>query len=161
MQEIIIIAAVAENGVIGKDNKMPWDIKGNLAHFKEMTMGYPCIMGRKTWESLPKKPLPGRLNIVISKTMTEDNAPGRLSVKVCKSLTDAVELCAGHEKIFICGGVSVYREAMAIAHRIELTVIHKQYEGDVFFPEINPSAWNKTGSIDFDGFSFISYNKKP
>ena len=70
MQEIIIIAAMSENRVIGKNNAMPWSIKGNLAHFKETTMGWPCIMGRKTWESLPKKPLPGRLNIIISKTMT-------------------------------------------------------------------------------------------
>jgi hypothetical protein len=75
MQEIIIIAAMAENRVIGRDNAMPWSIKGNLAHFKEMTMGWPCIMGRKTWESLPKKPLPGRLNIVISKTMTDSSVP--------------------------------------------------------------------------------------
>jgi hypothetical protein len=70
MREIIIIAAMSENQVIGKDNAMPWSIKGNLAHFKEMTMGWPCIMGRKTWESLPKKPLQGRLNIIISRTMT-------------------------------------------------------------------------------------------
>src|SRR5215510_7772356 len=72
MSEIIIIAAMAENRVIGRDNAMPWTIKGNLAHFKEMTMGWPCIMGRKTWESLPKKPLPGRLNIVVSKTMSSE-----------------------------------------------------------------------------------------
>ena len=66
---------MAENRVIGRDNAMPWSIKGNLAHFKEMTMGWPCIMGRKTWESLPKKPLPGRLNIVISKIMTDSSVP--------------------------------------------------------------------------------------
>ena len=71
-KEIIIIAAVAENGVIGKDNAMPWNIRGNLAHFKEVTMGFPCVMGRKTWESLPKKPLPGRLNVIISKTMDQE-----------------------------------------------------------------------------------------
>jgi dihydrofolate reductase len=70
MQEIIIIAAMAENRTIGKDNKMPWSLKEGLGNFKELTMGWPCIMGRKTWESLPKKPLPGRLNIVISRALS-------------------------------------------------------------------------------------------
>jgi len=99
MQEIIIIVAMAENRVIGRDNAMPWSIKGNLAHFKEMTMGWPCIMGRKTWESLPKKPLPGRLNIVISGTMTklcpQERAlsPRTSSIPENQALSPKNELC--------------------------------------------------------------------
>ncbi|MCL2265691.1 MAG: dihydrofolate reductase [Treponema sp.] len=151
-QEIIIIAAMAENRVIGKDNAMPWSIKGNLAHFKEMTMGSPCIMGRKTWESLPKKPLPGRLNIIISKTITANEA------KIFSSLTSAVEFCSGYKKIFICGGESIYKQSMALADKIDLTLIPGQYEGDTFFPEIDDS-WIKTGAVNYDDFSVITYIK--
>jgi dihydrofolate reductase len=265
MQEIILIAAMAENRVIGKDNAMPWSIKGNFAHFKEMTMGWPCIMGRKTWESLPKKPLPGRLNIVISKTMTaadssvprnelcpqgralsprassvpkgelcpqgralspETNSvpenelcPQDLSsvprdelcpqeqalspktssvpqgelcpqgralsprtssvpdnelchqesssvpkdstqgIKVFPSLSSAIEYCAGYEKIFICGGESIYRQALPLADKIELTLIYGQYEGDTFFPEIDAACWTPSETVNFDKFSIITYTR--
>ena len=152
---------MAENGVIGKDNKMPWNIKGNLAHFKEMTMGYPCVMGRKTWESLPKKPLPGRLNIIISKTLDmEDTSSAPLrEIKICNSILTAIEFCADQEKIFICGGESIYRQAMPFANKIDLTLIHGQYEGDTFFPEIDDTCWTKTDNVSFDEYSIIYYTK--
>ena len=169
MREIIIIAAMAENRVIGKDGVMPWSIKGNLSHFKEMTMGWPCIMGRKTWESLPKKPLPGRLNIVISKTVTDKDiinsqppspsVPLRLCVKFCESLPSAIEYCSGYEKIFICGGESIYIQALPLADKIDLTLIPGQYDGDTFFPEIDNACWTKTNTVNFDDFSIITYNK--
>jgi dihydrofolate reductase len=158
MSEIIIIAAMAENRVIGKGNALPWSLKADMAHFKELTMGWPCVMGRKTWESLPKRPLPGRLNVVISRSLAAGDAPDAV---VLPSLQDAIQHCAGHEKIFICGGASIYREALALADAIELTVIRQQYEGDAFFPEINTALWIKTGAIDFDDYSFISYSRKP
>ena len=160
--EIIIIVAMAENRVIGRDNAMPWSIKGNLAHFKEMTMGFPCIMGRKTWESLPKKPLPGRLNIVVSGTMTADIVSANSSVpdvKISPSLPSAIEHCANYEKIFICGGESIYRQALAVANKIDLTLIKGQYEGDTFFPEIDPSCWKPTKTDNFDKFSIITYTR--
>jgi len=179
-QEIILIAAMSENRVIGKDNTMPWSIKGNLAHFKEMTMGWPCVMGRRTWESLPKKPLPGRLNIIISKTMdskiltqrhedtemnkrSKDNnisssAPPR-EILIFSSLTSAIDYCADYEKIFICGGESIYRQALPLANRIDLTLIHGQYEGDTFFPDIDETCWIKTNTAGFDEYSIISYIK--
>ena len=113
LQEIILIAAMSENRVIGKGNAMPWNIKGNLAHFKEMTMGYPCIMGRKTWESLPKKPLSGRLNIIISKTMEQESVTQE--IKICNSLLSAIEFCKDHEKVFICGGESIYKQTLPFA----------------------------------------------
>jgi len=147
---------MAENKVIGKNNTIPWSLKEDMAHFKELTMGWPCIMGRKTWESLPKKPLPGRLNIVISQSLADGTEPG---VTVFTSLQEAVQYCAGQEKIFICGGASIYREALTLANKIELTVIHRQYEGDTFFPEIDDAHWKKTGVIDFDDYSFISYSR--
>jgi dihydrofolate reductase len=160
MQEIILIAAMAENRVIGKDNSMPWSIKGNLAHFKEKTMGWPCIMGRKTWESLPQKPLPGRLNIVISKSITTNKQhPTPQEIKFFDSLSSAIEYCAGCEKIFICGGESIYSLAMPLANKIDLTIIPGHYDGDTFFPEIE-TGWIKTNTANFDNFSVITYTKE-
>ncbi|MCL2762664.1 MAG: dihydrofolate reductase [Treponema sp.] len=160
IKNIIIIAAMSENWVIGNNNTLPWSIKADLARFRELTLGWPCIMGRKTWESLPKRPLPGRPNIVVSRTLHSGewgkSEPG---VTVFPSLQEAIQHCAQYEKIFICGGASIYREALPLAHTIELTVIHRQYEGDTFFPEINPALWEKTAATDFDDFSFISYTR--
>ncbi|MCL2759912.1 MAG: dihydrofolate reductase [Treponema sp.] len=162
MQEIILIAAMAENRVIGKDNAMPWSIKGNLAHFKEETMGWPCIMGRKTWESLPKKPLPGRLNIVISNTLTPSISPTPPCDKnpiILSSLSSAIEFCAGYEKVFICGGESVYAQAMPLASKIILTLIPGDYDGDTFFPEIN-NNWLITNTVNYENFSIVTYIKE-
>jgi dihydrofolate reductase len=154
-QEIIIIAAMAENGVIGKDNRMPWSLKEDLARFRELTQGSPCIMGRKTWESLPKKPLPGRPNIIVSKTMTAA-PPG---AEVFPSLSAAIEHCAASEKIFIIGGEAIYKQALPLANKIELTLIKGAYEGDTFFPEIDPTYWSVTNTIGFDTYSFLTYTK--
>ena len=176
--DIIIIAAMAENRVIGINNTLPWSLKADMERFKKLTLGWPCprveaskflkqtanmpsagwpcIMGRKTWESLPKRPLPGRPNIVISQSLLPASTPEAV---VLPSLKEAVQHCAGYEKVFICGGASVYAEALPLADRIELTLIHKQYEGDAFFPEIDPTRWKTTHTEDFDGFSFISYSK--
>jgi len=157
-QEIIIIAAMSENRVIGKDNTLPWSIKGNLAHFKEKTMGWPCIMGRKTWESLPVKPLPGRLNIIISKTFTQNHGDFK-EVKVFDSLPSAIEFCAEYEKIFIIGGESIYRQALPLANKIDLTLIPGLYDGDTFFPEIDYGIWKETNTVDFDNYSIITYQR--
>jgi dihydrofolate reductase len=117
-------------------------------------------MGRKTWESLPKRPLPGRINIVVSRTMAADAGTGAASSPlVFSSLRDALAHCAQTQKVFICGGASVYQEALAFATSIELTLIHKPYAGDVFFPDIDPAQWVITATADFDGYSFISYGK--
>jgi dihydrofolate reductase len=164
--DIIIIAAMSENRVIGVNNALPWSLKADMEHFKKLTLGWPCIMGRKTWESLPKRPLLGRPNIVISQSLSgasrsdgASQSDAMTGAKVFPSLQEAFQHCAGYEKVFICGGASVYAEALPLADRIELTVIHRQYEGDAFFPEIDPSGWEITNTEDFDGFSFISYSK--
>jgi dihydrofolate reductase len=151
---LVIIAAMSENNVIGVNNALPWSLKADMEHFKKLTLGWPCIMGRKTWESLPKRPLPGRPNMVISQSLSDVTG-----AKVFPSLQEAIGHCAGYEKVFICGGASVYAEALPLANRIELTVIHRQYEGDAFFPEIDPGGWKIINKEDFDGFSFISYSK--
>jgi len=152
--DIILIAAMSENRVIGRNNALPWSLKADMERFKKLTLGWPCVMGRKTWESLPKRPLPGRPNIVISRLL---NAVA--GAKVFPSLREAIGGCAGYEKVFICGGASIYTEALGFANRIELTVVHKQYEGDAIFPEIDTAQWKITNTEDFDGFSFISYSR--
>ena len=154
--DLIIIAAMAENRVIGKNNTLPWSLKADMERFKKLTLGWPCVMGRKTWESLPKRPLPGRPNIVISRSLSSTSAP---EAAVFPSLQEAVRHCAEYEKVFICGGASVYAEALEFANRIELTMIRRNYEGDAFFPEIDNALWQITQMEDFDGFSFISYSR--
>jgi len=172
-REIIIIAAMAENRVIGKDNAMPFFIRGNLARFKEMTMGWPCVMGRKTWESLPKKPLQSRLNIIISNTLNQDDLTQNraesqvrgtekkedvFNVKVFNSIAQAMDYCVNYDKIFICGGESIYKQTLRFANKIDLTLVPGQYEGDAFFPEIDDS-WAKTETVNFKDFSVDTYIK--
>ena len=105
--EIIIIAAMAENRVIGKGNALPWSLPEDMAHFRELTTGWPCIMGRKTWESLPRRPLPGRLNIIVSKTLPGDSVDSA-NIQIVPSLSAAITHCAAYQKVFICGGASIY-----------------------------------------------------
>ena len=152
--EIIIIAAMSENHVIGKNNSLPWSLKADMEHFKKLTYGWPCIMGRKTWESLPKRPLPGRPNIIVSQSLSPEPVTG---ATVFPSLKEAILSCANWQKVYICGGASIYSEALFYANVIELTLIHRQYEGDAFFPEIDPKIWKKEKVIEFDGYSFIRY----
>lgn len=154
-QDIIIIAAMTENRVIGRNNGLPWAVREDMLHFKELTIGCPCIMGRKTWDSLPRRPLPGRVNIIISTSITE--APG--GAQVFSSLPAAIAFCAAYPKVFVCGGAAIYREALPYATKMELTVIHGQYDGDAFFPEIDPRIWKETGVVDCAMCTFVSYTK--
>jgi dihydrofolate reductase len=126
-----IIAAMSENRVIGAGNKIPWTIPSDLKRFSEITMGHPVIFGRKTFESIGR-PLPGRKNIILSghRGLQVEGAV------VAHGLAEALELCGGEEEVFICGGGPLYQEAMSRADRIYLSVIHRNYEGDTFFPEI-------------------------
>jgi len=130
---ISIIAAMAENRVIGRGNEMPWDLPSELQLFKERTMGHPIIMGRKTFEGIGR-PLPGRENIIISGQ--EDYAPeGCIVVDDLHAAIAAAE-AEGADEVFICGGEAVFREAMPLADRIYLTVVEEEFDGDAFFPEI-------------------------
>ena len=158
MAEIVIIAAVAKNRVIGKDNTLIWNIPEDMAHFKALTSGQTVIMGRKTWESLPPRfrPLPGRHNIVISR-QTDYEAPG---AELAGSLELALQLAAPAETAFIIGGEQIYRQAMAIADRLEITEVELEPEGDAWFPEIPPAEWEKTATSAGQGYAFVSYRRR-
>ena len=140
---ICIIAAAAGNGVIGSGGRIPWNIPEDMAYFRRVTYGGAVIMGRRTYEEIGR-PLPGRLNIVVT-SGRKFRAEGLL---YADSLKKAVELArrSGKEDIFLCGGASVYREGLDIADRIYLTEIDKEYEGDVFFPEISSDDFRLVSS---------------
>jgi dihydrofolate reductase len=148
---IAIYAAVAENGVIGREGGLPWRLSSDMKRFKAGTMGNPIVMGRKTWESFPKRPLPGRLNIVISR----DPAYRAEGAKVVTSLKDALTLAtakgrcmAGAEEICIVGGGEIYRQAIGFADRLKLTHVLADIDGDTLFPEIDPAVWEVVSSED-------------
>ena len=147
---------MAENRVIGKDGKLPWSIKEDMLHFKTLTTGFPCIMGRKTYESLPQRPLPNRENLIISSTLT-DNSPG---VKFFTTINSALNYCKDYSKVFICGGGSIYKDAINSANKIELTLLHGNYEGDTYFPEIDKKQWIEIDIIKHDSFSFVTLARK-
>jgi len=142
--KVALAAAVAENGVIGGDGDLLWRISDDLKWFKKVTLGKPIIMGRKTFESIGK-PLPGRDNIII----TRSNVLSAGGAFVVRSVTSAIKLataCAGDkggEEVCIIGGAEVYRQTLAIADRIYLTRVDASPQGDAIFPEIDSRAWNQ------------------
>lgn len=158
MSEIVIIAAVAKNRVIGKDNNLLWNIPEDMAHFKALTSGHTVIMGRKTWESLPPRfrPLPGRRNIVISR-QKDYAAPG---AEVADSLENALKLASTATTIFIIGGEQIYTQAMAVADRLEITDVDLEPEGDAWFPEIAAVDWEKTAKTEGNVFAFMTYRRR-
>lgn len=158
--EKIIIAAVSENGVIGKNGKIPWDISEDMKHFKDKTTGYPVIMGRKTYQSFPEnfRPLPERTNIVLTRS---DFNPEKESVKIANSLEEAYEIAENiDEKAFIIGGSSVYERSLEDADKMILTEVHRDVDGDTFFPEWNHENWEEVSRDERDGFDFVEYMAK-
>ncbi|MDR0566438.1 MAG: dihydrofolate reductase [Prevotellaceae bacterium] len=135
-EKISIVVAVADNGVIGSANQLPWRIPEDLKRFRQLTTGHAVIMGRKTFASIGK-PLPNRKNIVISQTMP---ASGGDSLAVARSLEEALQAAQGDE-VFIIGGDSIYRQALPLAQRLHVTHVHASVEGDAFFPEISEKDW--------------------
>lgn len=135
--EIIIIVAISENNAIGKDNKLLWHISDDLKRFKKLTSGKAVIMGRKTFFSLPNGALPKRRNIVIT-DCKEDCCPGAEKVS---SIEEALELVKNEDQIFIIGGGMIYAQFLPLSNKIYLTKVHKNFDGDVFFPEINMAEW--------------------
>src|SRR6185369_7765645 len=141
---VAIVAAVAENGVIGRDNGLPWRLSTDMKRFKALTMGKPIVMGRKTWESFPRRPLPGRLNIVVSRD-PDYRAEGAETVT---SLRDALILAetrsrcvAGADEICIVGGGEIYRQAIGLADRLYITHVLASPDGDTRFPAIDRDLW--------------------
>lgn len=155
MTEIVIIAAVARNRVIGKDNTLIWNIPEDMAHFKALTSGHAVIMGRKTWESLPPRfrPLPGRRNIVISR-QAGYAAPG---AELADSLDGALRLAATEPTAFIIGGAQIYEQAMSVADRLEITEVNLEPAGDAWFPAIDPNRWRVDQKAGYPGFAFVTY----
>jgi len=157
------IAACSSNRVIGKDNHLPWNIPEDWKFFKDKTTGKCLIMGRKTFESLGK-PLPNRLNVVITRD-SQYKAPGAVvvpnieaAIAHCEKLIDQYG-----EEIFIGGGAEIYRQTLKIVDRIYLTVIHQEFEGDAFFPELDKNQWKEVERRDRAEpipFSFLTYEKK-
>ena len=134
---VSVIAAVADNGVIGRDGGLPWHLPADLKRFKRLTTGHHMIMGRRTWDSIGRRPLPGRPTIVVSRD-PEFVAGG---AQVAGSVRAALELAAGADEVFIAGGGAVYLEALPVADRVYLTRVHGRFEGDAFFPPFDSSGW--------------------
>lgn len=141
--------AIAENGVIGKDNAMPWKLSGDLQYLKRMTMGKPIIMGRKTWESFPRRPLPGRPNLVVTRDATYDAPGGEVFTSVEAAIERAKALCGelGVDEIMILGGAEIYAATLPLADRIYLTRVHASPEGDTVFPPFNMDEWREIRSV--------------
>lgn len=159
MPEIVIIAAVAKNRVIGRDNQLLWHIPEDMAHFKALTAGHTVVMGRKTWESLPPRfrPLPGRRNIVISRQVDYPATGAELA----ESLEAALALAAGNTA-FIIGGGEIYRQAMHVADRLELTEVDQAPAGDAWFPEFSLHDWQESAQrplADKAG-RFVTYRRQ-
>ena len=160
---ISIIAAVSEDWGIGMDNELLWHISEDLKRFKKLTYGQSVIMGKKTWESLPKKPLPGRKNIVLT---DDPNESIEFSI-TAYSIEDALNKCGKDEEIFIMGGGSVYRQFMPLADRLYITHVHKKAPADTYFPEIDPSHWEPIEREEYKddtngglSYTYIIYQRK-
>jgi dihydrofolate reductase len=166
MPLVSLIVAAAANGVIGRDNRMPWHLPEDLAHFKRLTLGHPVIMGRKTCESIVAalgKPLPGRANIVVTR-QAHFAAPG---CTVASSLEAALGAARGADEVFVIGGAEIYRLALARADRVYLTRIDAEVEGDATFPTLDPAEWREVAREEHPpaggrafGFAFLQYDRR-
>jgi dihydrofolate reductase len=146
--EKIIIAAIADNGVIGRDNELPWDLPEDRRLFRDLTLGHAVIMGRRTFESLNGRPLPQRHNIVVSRTL----AP-RSGIHICSDFDSAlVRARQLADKAFFIGGEQIYRQSLAIADLMILSRVHGSFAGDTFFPEFDTQQWRQVSEKDYPGF---------
>jgi dihydrofolate reductase len=155
---ITIIAAVAENGVIGNKGKIPWYLPEDFKHFKKTTENQVVIMGRKTYESLPEKvrPLPNRVNIVVSSGMEPQKG-----IEIARNYDEAIQTAKLHKKeIFVIGGSSLFEAALSNADRMLLSEVKGTPEGDVFFPKFDKKEWKITSEKQFEGFKLVEYQRK-
>lgn len=150
---VILIAAVGSNRVIGRDNDLPWRIREDLQHFKQLTLGHTLVMGRKTYDSIGR-PLPGRRTVVVTR-QPDWSADG---VEVVHALDQAFKLADGND-VYVAGGGEIYRQALPYADRLELTEVDQAPAGDVTFPEFDRSAWIDTARDPRDGFTFVTYTR--
>ncbi len=159
---VALVFARARNGVIGKDNALPWRLKSDMAHFKAITLFKPVIMGRRTWDSLPKRPLPGRLNVVLS----NDGSFEPQGAVVCETFDEAVQIAReqasddGAEEVCVIGGASVYELAWPRAKRLYITEVEAEVEGDTVIAPFDENAWREVKreahpASDEDQFPFV------
>ncbi|KLT72067.1 hypothetical protein PL75_10295 [Neisseria arctica] len=161
MPKITLIAAYAAHRCIGINNSMPWHLPEDFAFFKQYTLGKPVVMGRKTWESLPKKPLPGRRNIVISRQagyIAEE-------AEIAASLREAFEKCLHAEEIIVMGGEQIYRQSLPFATDLRITEVDLDVQGDAFFPEISRKEWEEVSREVYQSsknirYAFVHYKRK-
>jgi dihydrofolate reductase len=166
--QIVLVAGVAENGVIGRDGTMPWRLKSDMRHFRAMTLGKPVVMGRKTYLSLSIRPLPGRTNIIITRDASF-TAAGALVATSLDAALDAARgdaMRRGVNEVAVIGGADVYAQAMPLADRLEITEIKLKPEGDTRFPAIDPAVWREAsrtphpaGEGDDGAYDFVTYIK--
>ena len=167
--EIILLVAVAENGVIGAGGAIPWRLKSDMQRLKAMTMGKPIVMGRKTFESFPRRPLPGRTNIVV----TRDASYRAAGAVVTTSFADASAVARGDAlrrsagEIAVIGGADIYAQWMESADRLEITEVHARPEGDTWFAAVDAAIWqevarvrNPAGPDDSADFSYVTYRRR-
>lgn len=169
MIEIVLVVAIADNGVIGASGAIPWRQKSDMQRLKAMTMGRPIVMGRKTFISFPRRPLPGRTNIVITRD-ADFRAPGAI---VTHSVGDALTIARGDAmrrsaaEIAVLGGAEIYAATMPLADRLEITEVHASPPGDTVFPSIDPTQWEEvarerhpSGPDDHAAFSYVTYRRR-
>lgn len=154
MKHISIIVAIAQNLAIGKGNALLWNIPEDMKRFKKLTTGHTIIMGKRTFESLPVRPLSNRRSIVIT-DIAGEIIPGCI---MAYSIDEAVSLCNPDSDNFIIGGGSVYRQFMPLADRLYLTIVHKDFEADTFYPEINYDEWIERERKDCEAMETLGFN---
>ncbi|MBZ2189183.1 dihydrofolate reductase [Alcanivorax sp. JB21] len=166
--QLALMVARAANGCIGRDNKLPWYLPNDLKYFKQVTLGKPIVMGRKTWESL-KGPLPGRTNIVITRQAGYQAQGARVVSTLDEALTLAghVGLIDGADEAIVIGGAEIYALALPQINRMYVTEVHADVGGDAFFPEVDMSQWQEAGREDFSAqppnpydYSFVVYQRR-
>ena len=165
--EVVLIAAVAENGVIGQGNAIPWRLKSDMQRLKALTMGKPIVMGRKTFESLPR-PLPGRTNIVITRD-AQYQASGAVvttSLEAARAVALGDALRRFVTEIAVIGGAEIYAQWMDVADRLEITEVHARPDGDTVFPAIDAAQWDEvarvrhpTGPDNSTDYSYVTYKR--
>jgi dihydrofolate reductase len=168
MTEIVLVAAVADNGVIGADNAIPWRQKSDMQRFKAITMNKPMVMGRKTFASL-KRPLPGRTHIVITRDpgFSQPGALTATSFEAALALAHADALQRGADDIAVIGGVEIFAHFLDIADRLEITEVHTAPDGDTHFPAIDRNEWEEVARVRHDAgpddnaaFSYVTYRRR-
>jgi dihydrofolate reductase len=171
--QIILIAAMTRSGVIGQNNTIPWHYSEDFKHFKRTTLGFPIVMGRKTFESLNQKPLPGRLNIVMSRDLNYNNHITQHDSELSE-LSESLKICSDPEqvlkiihtqnpvpkKIFIIGGAQIYKLFLPMATECLISEIQTDYPGDCYFPITDWSDWTRESLESYPGFKICRFSKK-